>query len=75
MNFWARFHRPSRNDAADLFDGRHVGYIRAAKSCANYASNKAAAIDCRLRGHINNALDYERICDRIYDELPAFARW
>jgi hypothetical protein len=30
---------------------------------------------CRELGHIDSALMYERICDQIYDKLPAFARW
>lgn len=75
MRFWNVWQRPTRNGAELLFDGRHKGYIRAAKDVANYASNKATAMQCRLRGDIQTALMYEGICERIYQSLPEFARW
>ncbi len=40
-----------------------------------YASAKAAAIEARLAGHIESALRYESACDRIYSNLPEYARW
>lgn len=65
----------SRKKAADIFPDKPKGFIRAARNCAHYAYNKATAIDCRLRGEIKVALEYEAICDRIYKDLPAWARW
>lgn len=73
--FWAKYQNPTRKAAAELFGGSHVGYIRAAKDLANYASNKGAAIGCRTQGDTSRALMYEGICDKIYAGLPDFARW
>jgi hypothetical protein len=42
----------------------------------NYACIKMNAIDCRKNlKWIEWALDYEAKCERIYRELPSFARW
>jgi hypothetical protein len=74
-SFWQQYRKPSRKMAADLFGGTPEGYIRAAKDVANYASNKATAMQCRMRGDMQAAGIYERICERIYEDLPEFARW
>jgi hypothetical protein len=37
-----------------------------AKALSNYAWNKKTAIYCRVKGKINRALKYEKICDNIY---------
>jgi hypothetical protein len=29
----------------------------------------------RAEGKISTAMTYEQICDRLYEELPEFARW
>ena len=60
--------------ARQLFPNREKGYVRATKMLGCYASNKATAISCRLNGQIDSALMYEGICDRIYNELPDWAR-
>ena len=54
---------------------RGKGSRVATADLANYASNKATAIECRLRGDIQYATMYEDICERIYQNLPAVARW
>lgn len=72
MGFWMA-HRGGRNYKTLGFSGR--GAKRAASDLACYASNKATAMNCRLRGEINTALLYEGICDSIYDNLPEFAKW
>lgn len=46
------------------------GSAKAASSLSNYAWNKSTAIDCRRRGQIASALQYEAICDRIYQIMP-----
>ena len=61
--------------ARELFPGKPKGYTRIAKDLGCYASNKATAMSCRLRGDIQTALTYEGICDRIYDRLPDWSRW
>lgn len=50
-------------------------YATAASALAAYAVNKATAMTCRARGDIQAAQIYEGICERIYADLPEFARW
>jgi hypothetical protein len=73
VSFWAK-HQNGRA-ARELFPAGGKGTRRAAADLANYASNRAAACGCRLRGDISRAQMYEGICERIYAGLPAFARW
>jgi hypothetical protein len=42
---------------------------------AEYARNKASAMENRLNGNIERALYYESLCDGIYRRLPRWARW
>ena len=42
---------------------------------ASYAKVKARAMQFRLDGKINQALVQEQICDRIYKQLPDWAKW
>lgn len=62
-------------EARNLFPDRPRGYIRAARTLRNYASNKATAMKLRAEGKVSTAMMYEAICDRLYGELPDFARW
>jgi hypothetical protein len=72
MGFWAKYQ--SGRCYRDLgISGK--GAKRAAGDVANYAANKATAMQCRLRGDIQTAIMYESICDRIYSDLPASLRW
>ena len=73
MNFW-RKHQSGRA-YRELFRIGGRGTKRATADLANYASNRATAIQCRRRGDINGALLYESICDRIYSSLPKIAIW
>ena len=41
----------------------------------HYAANKATAMGLRLAGKIADAMTYEGICERLYNQLPEFARW
>ncbi|WP_372395281.1 hypothetical protein ABMY26_06645 (plasmid) [Azospirillum sp. HJ39] len=80
MEFWRKWQRDgSRKEAAAMLGcskgERPVGYIKAADNLANYACNKATAMGLRLEGKIQAAVDYESICDRIYQRLPEHARW
>lgn len=61
--------------ACQLFPDAPKGFVRVTKDLGNYAANKATAMQCRLRGDINAALMYEGICERIYNDLPEYARW
>lgn len=40
-----------------------------AKHYKNYAVNKAVAMACRIEGKIEEAREYESICDRIYQRM------
>lgn len=62
-------------EARTLFPERPKGYIKAARRLGCYAINKATAMKLRLDGKIVAALRYEGICERLYQQLPDFARW
>lgn len=72
MAFWKQ-HQAGRNSRA-LFLAGGTGTHNATADLANYASSKATAMQCRLRGDVESALMYEKICDGIYDRLPDWAR-
>lgn len=73
MHFW--FHHQRGRGARVLFPQGGKGTRTATSDLACYASNKATAMACRLRGEIAIALQYEAIADRVYDRLPAWAQW
>jgi hypothetical protein len=75
MRFWLVHQRGNRKRARELFPDTPALYTRVAANLANYASNKATAMQCRLRGDVQAATIYERICDDIYGRLPEWARW
>lgn len=53
------------------------GSSRAANAVANYVWNKLTAMQCRRAGKIQEAKQYEDICDRIYtqDLQPVVEVW
>ena len=65
--------RPIRA-ARKLFPERPKSYVESTRMLRCYAWNKATAISLRLEGKINGAISYEVICDRIYQELPDYAK-
>ena len=73
MPFWNK-HKQGRN-YRDLFPQGGKGSKLATADLANYASNLHTAHSCRKVGNISTAMQYERICERIYASLPDFARW
>ncbi len=48
---------------------------KAEEALAVYADNKALAILYRIRANIHRAQEQERFCEKIYKELPNFAKW
>lgn len=70
-----RLHKHPVIEARKLFPCRPRGYVVAARTLSHCAANKATAMGLRLTGKIAEALTYEAICERLYDELPDFARW
>jgi hypothetical protein len=75
MAFWHQHHRASKASRLLITGHTGKGSKIACKALANYASNKATAMQCRLRGDILGAQMYENICDRIYEGLPQSVRW
>jgi hypothetical protein len=73
MAFWMK-HQAGRA-ALELFPAGGRGTRSTTAALANYASNKATAMQCRVRGDIQTALMYEGIADRIYAGLPKGSRW
>jgi hypothetical protein len=49
--------------------------VKDGKLLKAYAINKAVAIEERAEGNIEEAQKYEAICERIYKELSAQAKW
>ncbi len=45
------------------------------QTLATYAQHKAKAMKARKAGDITSALTQERLCERIYNQLPKWARW
>jgi hypothetical protein len=76
MSFWMKYQNVGkRKDCEALVGDRRKGYTIIAGNLGAYAANKSAAMGCRERGDVSAALSYERICDSIYDTLPADCRW
>lgn len=73
MMFWHK-HQNGRKYKL-LFPDGGQGVIRATRDLANYAANKSAAMHVRSQGKIQDAMMYEGICERIYAQLPQFAKW
>jgi hypothetical protein len=57
-------------DGADMFHVCHV-----LRDLAEYARVKSNAMALREKGHIRSAQEAEAHCERIYNELPKWARW
>lgn len=51
------------------------GKFELVRNMRNYLWNKLTAMDLRIAGNIQKALEYEAICDRIYNEFPMEVRW
>lgn len=51
------------------------GRIKAVKLIRGYLWNKMTAMRLRLAGNIAQAIQYEDICQRVYNQLPDYARW
>lgn len=66
--------RPIRK-ARELFPDKPERYVETTKRLSGYAANKAIAQQLRIAGKIDTAMIYETICDRIYRELPGYAKW
>ena len=74
---FATFYENIRNryDAAELIGDKRKGYMNHARNLGHYARNKHVAMQCRARGDIQAAQNYEKICEMIYYRLPADLRW
>lgn len=52
-----------------------IGRLFVAKTLRNYCWNKATAMGLRAKGNIGRAMEYEAICERLYNSLPTWAKW
>lgn len=52
-----------------LFAKEYGLTVRDAKQYRAYAANKAVAMTCRIEGKIEEAREYESICNRIYARM------
>ena len=73
--FWELVHNHPKKLAVRLFPTKPRGYVTATVDLSHYACNKSVAINERLKGNIQVAQVYEKICENIYKILPDFARW
>jgi len=62
-------------EARILFPRRPKGYVEATLNLRGYAVNKAVAMQCRERGDIEGARVYELMAEKIYRDLPDYAKW
>ena len=69
------FGHATKAQRIEVFGQTGKGTVRALKDLANYAANKATAMQCRARRDISTAQMYERIAEKIYIGLPPFAKW
>lgn len=76
-DFIAKYGTTRGRKLANLLGISGNGSARLASSLSNYAWNKHAAINCRLKGQIQTAIEYEEICDWIYrdDIQPVCECW
>jgi len=49
--------------------------VRTLQDVRNYCWNALTARGLRKSGKVQTALQYERICDQIYDHLEPYAQW
>jgi len=73
MRFWA-IHQNGRK-FIELFPNGGYDAMKATKELSKYAGGKATAFYSRQEGKIAFAMQYESLCDKIYEQLPEFARW
>lgn len=74
---WIQFIGNGRRplNVANFWFPNERGRLIAVINLRQYLWNKYTAMGLRLAGNINRALEYEGICDRIYNRLPDYARW
>lgn len=74
--FIAMYRNPRPDEAVKLTgQAEPETAMEIAKLLAVYATNKAHAMESRLKGDIGDALRHEEECDKIYDRLPDSVRW
>lgn len=61
--------------ALQLFPEQPTGYVETAKLIALYATELLEARRYRAQGHVQDAIALEKKCQKIYNDLPEYARW
>jgi len=76
MDFWARYHRPTKKTINELFPGwPQRGLRKTVSALANYASNKAAEKASWRRQDRTATNIYKKTAAMVYDDLPDYARF
>lgn len=75
LNFWSKYNRATRKDAAELIGDKRKGYLGITSTLVSYAMAKNCAMKLRLEGEIQRATVYEQHCEIYYQTLPEDLRW
>jgi hypothetical protein len=67
--FALKYRKTNLDNAAYLIGDHRKGFSLLAKKLSKYAEYKALAMECRLEGSVDRALDYENRCERLYEGL------
>lgn len=73
-DLWSFAEKIGDSDRPRCF-GLSMDDYRNALHLRHYALTKMMAIHLRLRGDIDNALEFEAECNRIYKDLSDWAKW
>lgn len=60
---------------ADKYFHGQINPVKTVKWLMAYTWNKSTAMRLRTEGKIDIAIKYEKICEKIYNKLPDYAKW
>jgi len=64
-----------KKEAEELFPSKPNDYVTTMFGIACYCQAKRWAIQCRMGGLIQTAIEIEIHCQEIYESLPDYAKW
>jgi hypothetical protein len=73
--FWKKYHRASRKDAAALIGDKHIECVSYAATLAAYAMDRVCAMGLRLEGKVAEAMTYEHSMELRLARIPDDLRW
>jgi hypothetical protein len=74
LKFYNTYCKPTKEQAFDLLGNLPNG-VKWTRLLAIYAKSKIIAMECREEGNIQEALQYERALDELYNTFPEGIRW